>query len=520
MPAGSGRRTFARWSDLPIRYKGVAVTLIPAAAILLTAALFYSVERKADDADRWVAHTVQVKTELAQVASLIVDADLSIDSYLISRNTADLDPLRAVSAALPGAVRNLIGLVRDNPEQIDRLRRMSKDTEGRPLRSLLDFAAASAPGTAVPQALLDRSRASVNALRRDLDEMGGAEDVLLAQRTRQTSAARRQALDVTAVSVVLGVFGGLLAALLFSSTIGRRVSDVTLNAQRLAADEPLQPMASSADEVGVLAGALIGTSDLLRARGAALQQKLEELGDANRELEAFSYSVSHDLRAPLRHIGGFCALLQKQLGESADAQSRRYLGLITDAAAQMGRLVDDLLSFSRMGRVELRQTCVDLDALVGDVAREAEQDAAGRRIAWIVHPLPTVVGDPAMLRVAFSNLLSNAVKYTRTQQAATIEIGVEPSNNGTRTLYVKDNGVGFDMAYAGKLFGVFQRLHRVEEFEGTGIGLANVRRIVQRHGGQTWAQGAIDHGATFYMTLPSAAGGHSGGHEPEKGHET
>jgi light-regulated signal transduction histidine kinase (bacteriophytochrome) len=235
-----------------------------------------------------------------------------------------------------------------------------------------------------------------------------------------------------------------------------------------------------------------------------LQSRGELLQAANKELEAFSYSVSHDLRAPLRHIDGYAALLSKAAGETLNDKARRYLQTISDSAKQMGQLIDDLLVFSRMGRQDMLRTTVNVDQLVKTVLHDSRLDLQGRTISWTMHPLPQVLGDPAMLRQVFVNLISNALKFTATRPEAKIEIGANKRNPGEVEIFVRDNGVGFDMQYVNKLFGVFQRLHRNDEFEGTGIGLANVRRIIHRHGGRTWAEGAPDQGATFYFSLPLA----------------
>jgi PAS domain S-box-containing protein len=234
---------------------------------------------------------------------------------------------------------------------------------------------------------------------------------------------------------------------------------------------------------------------------ADLQNRATQLEAANKELEAFSYSVSHDLRAPLRHIDGFVKLLNKQASEKLDERGRRYLDIIADSARQMGTLIDDLLIFSRMSRTELRQAKVSTDSLVHEAIGGLQSETNGRQINWKIASLPEVSADAAMLRQVWVNLIANAVKYSRTRQPAEIEIGCN-SDNGELVFFVRDNGVGFDMQYAHKLFGVFQRLHRAEEFEGTGIGLANVRRIVHRHGGRTWADGKVDGGATFFFSLP------------------
>lgn len=239
-------------------------------------------------------------------------------------------------------------------------------------------------------------------------------------------------------------------------------------------------------------------------------QKVQEanrlLAAANRELESFSYSVSHDLRAPLRHIDGFAAMLAEHLdAQQLDDKGRRYLATIAASARTMGRLIDALLGLARTGRAELRRQPIRIGELVEDVRRGLQNDHAGRTVVWEIAPLPVVEGDAALLRQVFANLLDNAVKYTRGRAEARIAVGVQPGDDGETVLFVRDNGAGFDMRYADKLFGVFQRLHASSEFEGTGVGLATVRRIVERHGGRIWAESAVEAGATFYFTLPVAA---------------
>ncbi|OGA44447.1 MAG: hypothetical protein A3F74_15640 [Betaproteobacteria bacterium RIFCSPLOWO2_12_FULL_62_58] len=236
-----------------------------------------------------------------------------------------------------------------------------------------------------------------------------------------------------------------------------------------------------------------------------LERRVEErtaaLEAANQELESFSYSVSHDLRAPLRHIEGYVAMLIEDTEGKLSPEAQRYLEVIVDASRHMGRLIDDLLAFSRTGRAEMHESSVELDALVREAIRDLEMATRGRNIGWTIAPLPAVTGDRAMLKQALANLLGNAVKYTRPRDPAQIEMGCAGEEDGRFILFVRDNGVGFDMQYADKLFGVFQRLHRADEFEGTGIGLANVRRIIARHGGRIWAEGKTGEGATFYFTM-------------------
>ncbi len=240
-----------------------------------------------------------------------------------------------------------------------------------------------------------------------------------------------------------------------------------------------------------------------------LKQRADLLEVANKELESFSYSVSHDLRAPLRHIHGFVEMLQKSPALEKEASAHRYMEVISKAARQMGLLIDDLLAFSRTGRAEINPVKIKMREMVDQVIRDFEIDCKDRKIAWDIQPLSAAPGDPVLIRLVWVNLLANAIKYTRTRAEAKIEVGeLDGANKNSGghedevVYYIRDNGVGFDMRYAAKLFGVFQRLHRAEDFEGTGIGLANVQRIIHRHGGRVWADGKVEAGATFYFSLP------------------
>jgi K+-sensing histidine kinase KdpD len=242
--------------------------------------------------------------------------------------------------------------------------------------------------------------------------------------------------------------------------------------------------------------------DEIRQLNRELGKRATELEASNNELESFAYSVSHDLRAPLRHIAGYSELLQRQSSAVLDEKSQRFIRTILDSAKRMGNLIDDLLAFSRIGRAETRKTVVDLEQLTREVVTEIGQYTKGRNISWKMGALPVCYGDRSMLRLVVVNLVSNAAKFTRMRTPAEIEIGCADLNEEEVELFVKDNGAGFDMQYANKLFGVFQRLHLPEQFEGTGIGLATVQRIIHRHGGKVRGEGAVDKGATFYFSLP------------------
>lgn len=230
-------------------------------------------------------------------------------------------------------------------------------------------------------------------------------------------------------------------------------------------------------------------------------KRTEELTTANRELEAFSYSVSHDLQGPLRHILGFAGMLHKEASPLLNEKSQRYLEVISESVMRMSELIRDLLAFSRIGRTELQMQEISLDEVVKKSLQDLKNEVKERSVAWKIGSLGSVLGDPSMLRQVLVNLIGNALKFTRTRAQAEIEIGCISGKEDERVIFVRDNGVGFDMTCAEKLFGVFQRLHSNEEFEGTGIGLANVQRIIQRHGGRVWAESVVDGGATFYFSL-------------------
>jgi signal transduction histidine kinase len=230
-------------------------------------------------------------------------------------------------------------------------------------------------------------------------------------------------------------------------------------------------------------------------------ERTAQLLRANKELEAFSYSVSHDLRAPLRHIEGYVAMLQRVTQGILPAKAEHYLHTISSASVEMGKLIDNLLAFSRMGAEQMTEAPVNLTLLVGEVVQSLQMATRERDITWRIAPLPVVIGDLSMLRQVLANLLDNAVKYSKKRERAEIEIGVAGAEDDRVIMFVRDNGAGFDMRYYDKLFGVFHRLHAPNDFEGTGIGLATVRRIIDRHGGRIWARAEVDQGATFYFTL-------------------
>ncbi|WP_166749569.1 sensor histidine kinase [Xanthomonas cannabis] len=279
-----------------------------------------------------------------------------------------------------------------------------------------------------------------------------------------------------------------------------------INARRM-------PLPDTADEDVVLM--TVSDISLQKASQLRIQElnrqmegKVEQVSEVNRELEAFSYSVSHDLRAPLRHVAGFSDKLARHLGDAADEKSRHYMEVISSSARRMASLIDDLLVYSRLGRSALRLQAVDMQSLVAETRAildsNLQSENTGHRVDWQIAPLPVLVADENMMRQLWMNLLGNAVKYSAKREVAKIEVTYTPMADGGHQFSVRDNGAGFDMEYSAKLFGVFQRLHKASEYAGTGIGLASVRRVLTRHGGRIWAEGIVDEGATFYFVLPPA----------------
>jgi len=414
-------------------------------------------------------------TRTHELVQLLSDIDVAMDEaennhrrYLITGDDLYLTSYRFVVKQQPVFVKYLNDLTSGFPQQQDRVgwlnrmmvRQLTAETEA--IKKLRDGGF-----DAVKQMALEgAAQYELAEIHRIVGEMEVFEREAVRSRVTESAA-------VTTQTIILLGIGAVLQLVLLASVYYLIRHDIT--ERRRVAEE-------------------------LERRGSLLEV-------ANKELESFSYSVSHDLRAPLRHIDGYASLLRKAAADSLNEKAARYLDTISASAKQMGQLIDDLLVFSRMGRQEMLRTTVDLDHLIQTILYDLRLDLQGREISWTIEPLRQVPGDSAMLRQVFMNLITNAVKFTSTRPQAEITIGIDQRTTDEVTVFVRDNGVGFNMEYVSKLFGVFQRLHRIDEFEGTGIGLANVRRIVHRHGGRTWAEGVIDQGATFYVALPTRSRG-------------
>ncbi len=428
----------------------------------------------------------QVLTLASRLRELLVDRETALRGYLLSGNDAFLQPLVLANTQLPAAFAGVRALVGEEEAQQARLQRVEqladawRDFADRERQNFLegrDYITAEANGSG--NVLMEGMRAELDAV------------VAVEQERRQSRA--RTAARVGRVLFAGGVGWVLGLAVLLAYWGRRQLFELSRGHEAALASLETQNQALRTAEREI------------RELNTSLEQRVEErteaLSAANRELEGFTYSVSHDLRAPLRQVAGFAEVLDATAGPKLDASERRALATLRDSARHSGQLMDDLLRFSRMSRQELRTFHVNLASLVESARASLLAEAEGREVQWTLQPLPTVRGDPSMLLLVWRNLLGNALKYSRGRSPARIEVGSLPGRPQEDVFYVKDNGVGFEMAYADRLFGVFQRLHGTE-FEGTGIGLASVRRIVERHGGRVWAEAAPGRGATFYWAIP------------------
>lgn len=348
-------------------------------------------------------------------------------------------------------------------------------------------------------AFIEQGQAAMEPIRQLADRLRNQEATTLETRLATRNKSVRGAGGIAALICLIGIaLFSVMLILLARANRQRQLAEESLRRTNLELEERVK---RRTEELKVAHDELRHVNDTLERR---IRERTQQLETANKELEAFSYSVSHDLRAPLRHIQGYAEMLGRSLNGQLSDKSQHYMKTIIDAGEEMGLLIDELLAFSRLGRAELREQSVNLETIVRDVRRDLELSINHREIAWRLESLHVVVGDPAALRQVMANLIGNAVKYTSKCDKAEISISSSVNADGMVVVSVADNGAGFDMKYADKLFGVFQRLHRPDEFEGTGIGLATVRRVVSRHGGQTWAESKVGAGATFYFTLKPA----------------
>jgi signal transduction histidine kinase len=443
--------------------------------VFLMFALSYLSTRRLQESEVfWVEHGYQIIAELEMSYVLLKDAESGQRAYLFTGDESFLNSLKTAADKFRAQLDRLESLTADNPSQHARLERL--EALGTERINVLWYRVRlkqeRGAEAARQEVLAEPGRRKMTEIYSLVEEIRREEETLLTQRRAHSAASVRNAMwSLAALGAAVMATLALAYAFVSREMIGRRRTEEEL----LRLNEELE------DRVA---------------------RRTAEIEASNKDLEAFSYSVSHDLRAPLRHIASFANLLGEHAAPSLDETGGNYLRRIVEAASNMGRLIDGLLSFSRLGRMEMSREPVNLKHLTEEALQELQPEIEGREIVWRIGELPVVEGNREMLRTVVVNLLSNAIKFTRIRPTAQIEVGCQGARDGEAVLFVRDNGVGFDMRYAGKLFGVFQRLHRAKDFEGTGIGLANVQRIILRHLGSVWAEGEVGRGATFYFSLP------------------
>ncbi len=448
---------------------------IAASALLLLMSIgvlsFRSTLREEQDRE-WVAHTHMVIEELQQILIDVTQAETGQRGYVLTGDEKYLNPFESGVKSIHQDVETFRELTSDNPRQQEAAQQLEFLIEARlaGLRERLEIrrrdgleAAAKAAATG------NNGEALMDEIRERISEMRLTEERLLNVRLAGAAASSRRMRTI----IVLGNAVAILILLVAGFVIHRETLRRNLAERNL------------------------------KHTNERLERRTLDLSETNNELESFSYSVAHDLRAPLRQIAGYSNVMVRDHSAHLDSEERRHLEKIEDGAQKMGRLVDDLLSLSKVGRQELALQETPLDPMLRRVIEELAPEYSGRQVDWQVGELFSAECDPALMKQVFVNLLSNAVKYTRKKERAVIQVG-HRRENGQRVIFVRDNGAGFDMEYAGKLFGVFQRLHKARDFEGTGVGLAIVQRIVRKHGGRIWAEAKLDEGATFFFTVGSS----------------
>jgi len=419
----------------------------------------------------WVEHSQIIITRLQTLLTGVEQASTGVRGYILTRDPSSLGDLSEVQSNLSRRIHLLQNLTADNPQRQIDLPVIENLLNQYLVESnhLVGFLKDTSPPSSLDEEL-NLNRALLNRIETQIRAVQADERLLL----RQRIAASQRTAQTTASIIQIGSICGI--ALLFGSTY--------LLVKQIVARQAVD--------------------DRIQRLNMELAQRATQLESTNAELEAFTYTVSHDLRAPLRHIHGFVEMLQKSPAVQAEPGNQRYMNIIAKAAKHMGLLIDSLLDLSRTGRVELHPVPLDMRKMIDKVIEELEPEWKNRRVRWDIRPLVSASGDSTLVRLVWMNLITNALKYSRPREESRVEIGQSSTEgNGSEvSYYVRDNGVGFDMRYADKLFGVFQRLHRAEDFEGTGVGLANVRRIVNRHGGRVWAESELNAGSIFHFSLP------------------
>jgi signal transduction histidine kinase len=452
-----------------------SIKLIAVCALIVLAsigALSYWSEVRNDEDREWVRHTYLVVGKLQTVRIDITQAETGQRGFMLTGQDRYLKLYGAGVDQARQDMTELRNLTSDNPKQQTAIQRLDPLIAARLVEVSDGIQVRKRSGLRAGVEAVTRANNGerwMGQIAAQIEEMRQTEAQLLSRRLEAAAASTRK---IKAV-IVCGNALAILILLVAGFVIHRETSGRSLAEQNL------------------------------KHVNERLERRTADLSETNIELESFAYSVAHDLRAPLRHIAGYSNVLVQDYGPQLDEEGLRYLGKIGDGAQEMGRLVDDLLSLSKIGRQQLSLQKTPLDSLLRQVVEDFAPECTGRELEWRIGALSSADCDPGLMKQVFANLVSNALKYTRKREHAVIQVG-QTKQNHERVIFVRDNGVGFDMQYVGKLFGVFQRLHKARDFEGTGVGLAIVQRIIRKHGGRIWAEAELDQGATFFFTIGSS----------------
>ena len=471
LPAQADEAEDASFSEPAMTSANKAIAACALAILACIGALSFWDESRNDKDREWVNHTYLVIEKLQKVRIDITQAETGQRGYMLTGQDRYLELYGVGVRRVRQDMVELPDLIADNPGERDAIKRLDPLIEARlaELDDGIDVRRRSGLLAGV-EAVTHGNTGELwmELIATHIAEMRQTEAQLLSKRLETAAASTRKMKLVIVCGNALAILILVVKGFVIHWETGRR---------NLAEQN-------------------------LKHSNERLERRTAELSETNIELESFAYSVAHDLRAPLRHIAGYSSVLADDYGPRLDAEGLRCLGKIADGAEKMGGLVDDLLSLSQIGRQQLSRQDTPLDLLLTQVVEDLAPECSGRDIEWQIGELFSVECDPGLIKQVFVNLLSNAVKYTRKREHAVIQVG-QTMNNDERVVFVRDNGAGFEMQYVGKLFGIFQRLHKARDFEGTGVGLAIAQRIIRKHGGRIWAEAELDQGATFFFTVGS-----------------
>jgi signal transduction histidine kinase len=510
------RRQIAHWwVNLPIRYKGLLVIALPIIGIVVTVLVRIPFTEQQQTTTALLARSEEMHDRAREMQLALLEAENSANAFVWTSDRTFVARFHDATERFHPALERLGALARGGSEH-QLYERLSQHTRRRLLVASEVVALAEKDASVrfgeLSMHVLE-GQAAVNASNAALAELLTIQREQVQQSQADLERIRGRLAPIIWITFFGGFAGALAAMWLFATGIARRMAAVERNAERLAQGVPLRrEMSRGRDEIGRLdralrrAGIMIRMRDReLRSLNTSLERSLHEQQILNKELEAFSYSVSHDLRAPLRSIDGFAQALREDWGDRLDETGQDHLSRVRNAAQRMGRLIDDLLKLSRLSRMQVQRLDVNLGQIARDIARELEERNPMRKVEWIIDDDLRANCDPSLARIVLENLLGNAWKFTSKTPDARIEF-TKMRDTDPPTFVIRDNGAGFDMQYADKLFAPFQRLHGEREFPGTGIGLATVQRIVHKHGGEVWTRAEVGHGAAFYFSFEPADG--------------